>query len=337
MSSRKNGRGSDALRAAAILLLVTGDLRAAGGNVSDELTVGSLGATPGAPAAPYYSNRLNGSVDVNDALSLHLDTTFTRYSRTSDSSADDIFQLLLGGTWEPSEHVAIDVDGSVSPSSTMTTLEPATPAMPASPATLAGRERVRTSAVGALITAEYDTAGDGDLESAIDVTGGVASYSTTQATRSGPLRRRVLGPSETGALVQWRAAVGVTETLFRNTDAGVVGTYYVYNSDPTDSGYYGAAVFGRGAVVDGIPLEPLRYTLRPALLERFGDLHVRASFQYGGHVGGTGYSVLGGVKVQYRVSHPLKLWVAAYHEREIDGSGVGENIDWGSLGAMLYF
>lgn len=325
------GHGSAGIRAAAFLILVTTEPWAADGSAADELTVGSLGATPAAPAAPYFSNRLSGSIDASEAWSFRLDTILTRYSRTPDRSADNIFQFVLGGTWEPDDHVSIDVDGNISPPSTTTILAPATATTPA------GRYKERTSSLGAVISAGYDTAGDSNLESAIDLTGGVASYATTQRQRATVAGRRVAGPSTSAALLQWRAAIGVTETLFRDTDVGLVGTYYAYSTDPTDTGYYGAQVFGRGAVMDGIPLEPLRYSVRPIVVQRFGDLQLRASFQYGEHVDGAGYDVFGGLKGQYRFSHAVKVWIAGYHGRDIDGSGVGENIDWGTVGAMLYF
>jgi hypothetical protein len=271
-------------------------------------------------------------VDFSDATSLHLDTIFTHYGRTEDSAADNILQFILGGTWEPNDHVAIDVDGSISPPSTTTAPAAASPGLPA------GRYKERTSSLGALVSAEYDTAGESNLESAVDLTAGVTKYSTTQRRRSGVAGSRVSGPAQGAALAQWKMALGVTETLCEDTDLGVTGTYYLYSADPTDSGYYGAAVFGRGATaIDGIPLEPLRYAIRPSVVQRFGDLQVRASFQYGGHVDGAGYGVLGGVKIQYRIMRPLKVWVLGYHEHEIDGAGVGENIDWGSLGGTLYF
>jgi hypothetical protein len=327
---RSKGHGSAGIRAATFLILATTEPWAADGTATDELTVGSLGATSAAPAAPYFSNRLGGSVDASETVSLRLDTILTHYSRTPDRSADNIFQFVVGGTWEPDDHVSIDVDGNISPPSTTTTLAPATTGAPA------GRYKERTSSVGAVISAAYDTAGESDLESAIDLTGGVTSYSTTQRQRA-VAGLRAAGPTASVALVQWRGAVGVTETLFRNTDVGLVGTYYAYNADPTDTGYYGAQVFGRGAVMDGIPLEPLRYSVRPIVVQRFGDLQIRASFQYGAHVDGAGYGIFGGLKGQYRFSHAVKAWIAAYHGRDIDGSGSGENIDWGSVGAMLYF
>jgi hypothetical protein len=325
------GHGSAVIRAAAFLILATKEPWAAEGNAADELTVGSLGATSAAPAAPYFSNRLSGSVDASETVSFRIDTILTHYSRTPDRSADNIFQLVLGGTWEPDDHLSIDVDGNISPPSTTTQLTPATAGTPE------GRYKERTSSGGAVISGAYDTAGESDLESAIDLTAGVTSYSTTQRQRTGVVGARVSGPSASAALVQWRGAVGVTETLFRNSDVGLVGTYYLYSADPTDTGYYGAQVFGRGAIMDGIPLEPLRYSVRPIFVQRFGDLQLRASFQYGEHVDGAGYGMFGGLKGQYRFSHAVKVWIAGYHGREIDGSGSGENIDWGSVGAMLYF
>lgn len=296
----------------------------------DEITFGALESTKTLPKTPYFSNRLGGSVDASEEVRLRLDTTFTHYDREAQTSATNVFQLLFGGTWEPNDHLSFDGDVYWSPQSATVTSTPRSPGVPAE------RSTARTSSGGAAISGEYDTATDGDFDTAVDLTLGVTRYSTTQAMRLG---RGLLatGTSEKEALVQARASLGVTETILLNTDVGLVGTYYLYNRDPTQSGYYGASVFGRGVVSDGIPLEPMRWSVRPTVLERFGAFHVIASFQYAGDVDSSGHSVLFGLKLQYKFSRVVKAWVSAYHQAETLPSSEVQKIDFGSLGATVSF
>lgn len=296
--------------------------------ITEELTLGALGALQSVPRTPFLSNRLGGALDVSEQAYLRLDTTLTHYAQVPGTSATNVFQVLFGGTWEPNDHLSFDGDVYLSPRSSTVTRSASAPAQ---------RSVARTSSVGAAIGGEYDTATDGDLDTAVDLTVGLTRYTTTQATRYGRGKLQATGPTEEGALAQGRVALGATETILRNTDVGFVGTYYFYDRDPMNSGYYGANVFGRGAVSDGIPLEPMRYSLRPTLLERLGSFTAVLSFQYAEDVHDSGHSLLFGAKLQYRFSRAAKAWLSANHQVETLPTSEVEKIDSGSVGATFYF
>ena len=317
-------------RAVLVVLLFGASARAH--DVSDELTVGALASNQSRGSEPYLSDRLGVAGDASDTVTLSVDGTFTRYFKEKKLPAENIYQLAAAVDWEASEHVALGLDGRVSPPSTAVTR--ATSGAGASTADVLVRSR--TSLLAAEASAEYDTAGDGPTESILDGALSLASYSTTQTARraAAPAIRTKATPS---ALAQWRASVGFTEVLHDDTEAELSGSYYLYSTDPTGTGYFGASVFGRESVSDGLPLEPLRFAVRPAVRQRFGVVKLSAFFQYGRYVDSEGWNALAGVKSQVKVGADWKLWLAVNVQRDALASSEILWIPWGSVGARLAF
>jgi hypothetical protein len=234
----------------------------------------------------------------------------------------------------PTDHLAFDASGFVSPQSI--TVEHGVQVSETSK----GSVRDKTSSFGFDVGAEYDTAGATNAESAIELSVGASSYSTTQAVRvrnaklsTGSAR---LGAPEEAALVQWRADANFIETLFEDTDVSLLGTYYLYNRATAATGYYGASVFGR-SVDDGIPVAPLQYSVRPSLTQRFGALQLRAYAQYGAYRYG-GSSLGAGLKAQYKFTSALRAWLAANLQRDRgDATGIAVDFLSASIGLRFLF
>jgi hypothetical protein len=189
--------------------------------------------------------------------------------------------------------------------------------------------RSRTSLLGAGISAEYDTAGDGPFETVVDTEAAVSSFSTTQ-------RSRLLGRVTPSSLAQYRFSAGVTEVFWEDVETELDGSYYAYSEDAGNTGYFGPSVFGRGSVSDGLPLEPLRWSVRPTLRKRFGPVKLSAFFQYGSYVDALGWSAMGGLKAMVKVSETVKFWASANFQRDRDSTGDTLSIPWGSLGVRVY-
>jgi hypothetical protein len=200
-----------------------------------------------------------------------------------------------------------------------------------------GAVRDKTSSFGFGLGAEYDTAGDSDAESVLGLAVGTTAYSTTQRARIGKGAARVLGPAQASSLLQWRVTASCTETLFEDSDLGISASYYLYSRDPTQSGLYGPAVLGRVAPGDGIPIEPLQYSLRPNLAHRFGPLRFSAYGQLGHYFGGEGWSWIGGLKLRYRFSDMVAAWLSGNLQQDDYASGDDLRILWASAGARLVF
>jgi hypothetical protein len=319
-------RSNAFLRAPSFALLLGGALArsAAASDVSDELTAGALSSSSARGSAPFLSDRIGGAVDVGDPLSVSADATFTRYFRSKGASAENILQLAAATDFSPSDHLSFGADIRGSPPSSTSITD----------ATTGARQTSRSSLVGGGLSAEYDTAGDGNAESIADGYAGLTSFWTTQRARAGRGMPSMAAGSP-AALLQWRLSLGFTEVLWRDTEVGLTGTYFAYSEDPTDTGYYGPSVLGRGGVSEGVPLEPLRWALRPSVRQRFGPVRLGATVQYGRYVENVGFSVMFAVKATFRVSDALRLWAQVGFQRDGDDSGESLSVPWGSVGARV--
>lgn len=295
-------------------------------DVSDELTVGALSSSTFRTSSPFMSDRLETTLDPTEKLSLSAEGTFTRYFKENRVPAENIFQFSLAGDYEPNDHWSFGIDGRASPPSTAVSPTPAGPV------------RSRTSLLGAGLSVEYDTVGEDDprppdqrkFETVVESSLALTEYSTTQ-------RSRVAGTSSPASLTQLRVSAGVTEVFWRTTETGMFASYYAYSSDPTSTGYFGASVFGRESVSEGLPLEPLRWSLRPSVRQRFGVLHLGAYVQYGRYVGDAGWNGVVGLKAQIKASLAWRIWASANLQRDVESTGERLLIPWASIGARVVF
>jgi predicted porin len=115
----------------------------------------------------------------------------------------------------------------------------------------------------------------------------------------------------------------VTMTAWTDTDFTLAGDYYHYQQDPAAVGYYSVAFVGRSANFgNGVPIAPLRFSVRPEVLHRFGAFSVKLWVTAGHYVSGTGESTTGlGAKLQYKFTKKFRLWVTATGQRDIDQNG----------------
>ncbi len=300
------------------LIILSFSARASAIDVSDELTAGALSSNLQRSTSPYLSDRLGTGADATKALSLSADGTYTRYFRANHVPGENIFQFLGAADYEISDHLSFGLDLRGSPPSTAVT------------PTATGSVKSRTSLVGAGASAEYDTAGDGDFETIAESYVGLTSYSTTQKARSST-------KGSPSSLLQWRASLGVTEIFFRETEGRVFASYYAYSTDPGGTGYFGASVFGREAVGEGLPLEPLRWSLRPSVEQRLGPVKLIGFFQYGHYVDELGWNVAVGLKAQVKVNDAWRVWASINFQRDVESTGENLSIPWGALGARVFF
>jgi hypothetical protein len=289
--------------------------RARASDVGDELTLGEIRS--GGTATPFWSDRLDGAVDLSDQVALDLSAGLTHYSQSPQSRPGDILQFGAGTSWLVNDHLALDADVFVSPQNmSVERGVPVTATRMVQGRTVSrtaiGAERDKTSSYGFAIGADYDTAGDSDAESAVGLSLAATSYSTTQRQRA--RTQTMFGDPERASLWQWRLLGSFTETLWRDTDLGLAAAYYFYSRDPSQSGYYGTAVFAR-SVSDAIPVEPLEFSIRPSVAQNFGPFRLRGYVQYGRYRESGDYSELGGIKAQYKFSHMVRAWLSGSVQR----------------------
>jgi hypothetical protein len=336
------------------LLLALISRTALASDLSDEASAGTTIPASNTPKTTFLSDRLGGRLDVSDAFVVSLDAIWTRYDSHTGVPAANVFNFLLGGDWDATEHWTFGAELHGSPRSTT---------KQAIPVFLRRGEGGKAIVVadswsyGGALSAEYDTAGESAWESNIALDVGLTDYASVQdltavrttlgerlsgaqieefcATHSCPaaLRRALLGQSS--SLLQARATLEFTETIFDNTDVGAAGNYYAYSIDPAAAGYYELTSFGRTLLGDGFPFEPLRYSVRQTVVERIGILRLSGFFQYGHYASENGHALLGSAKLQVAPLPGLKTWIFADLERDLPETTAPFTTVWGGLGLMV--
>ena len=365
---------------AVALLAGTGVARAGeaafpGGNeISDELGVASSPPTPTSPRATQVANSVDALLDLGRGLSLDLGVDAVRLRPTEAAAGAPptrgatIWTFTAGLIWEIGEHLTLDGSVHASPAAELTTdftaeyrhLVGAAVRTDLVDAALVSR----SSSAGALLAATWDTAGDADAETAVDLGVGLEHLSSEQRLEAP--RDRLTGAPVTldelinscrlfpgrcpralvGALVLSGRAVpvllnqvslraGVVETLWRDTDLGLSASWYLYDRDPTEVGYFGLAAAGRGGASGAIPIAPLRWSVRPSATRRLGAWTLRLELQHGVYASGEGRLDALAARVQVRFTRSFRMWLAAGGQRDVDYAGTVTTVRSASLGALF--
>ncbi len=368
------------IAAAAALLAGPGVARAdgasfPGGNeLSDELGVASSPPTPGSQRATQVANSLDALLDLGRGLNLDLGVDAVRLTPTGaapgapPTRGATIWTFTAGLIGEFGEHLTLDASVHASPAADLTTdftadyryLAGGTVRTDQVEAALVSR----SSSAGALLAATWDTAGDSDAETAVDLGVGLEHFSSEQRLEAP--RDRQTGATVTldelvnscrlfpgrcpralvGALLLSRRAApvllnqvalraGAVETLWRDTDLGLSGSWYLYDRDPTEAGYFGLAAAGRTGTGGAIPIAPLLWSVRPSATRRLGAWTLRLELQHGVYASSEGRLDALAAKVQLRFTRAFRMWVTAGGQRDVDFAGTVTTVRSASLGALL--
>ena len=340
-----------------------------GNSVADEVGVASGQSTPDAPRSGQVSESLWAVLDLGKGWALDLSAGITSIEATRGilgrefgSRGATVLDFGTGVSWEASDHVMLGLSLGLSPSSRL--VNDTTVAF----TTLTGQTAIANALLeattrmtsGALLFS-YDTAGDSDLESAVDAGLGVNHFDTSQriAAVRGPggtvvtadellnqcrirtCSRQLLGllRERPASVSQVEARLAITETLWEDTDIGLGGSWFLYDRDPTEVGFFSLMSAGRGAIAfgAGVPLAPLQWRIRPEVAHRFGDLVVKLWLAHGAYVSGEGTSDVLGARLQVRLARSFRMWLSASRQRDRDAGGNSAAFNQVALGAMLLF
>lgn len=339
-------------------------------SISNELGVGSSQANPRNPRTGFIYDRIGGVADASESVSLRFDVTLTHDDATKPTqgasfgdTGGNIFAGAFGVDWSPTEHFPLSAEIDFSPRSTQSSDATVTFDVGSTSSNADALLKATSSSLGFLVGAGYETAGEGDFESAANSTFSLTHYSTTQlitdvATANGPVDRqqllayctrtrslgagcRQLGPAlraEAADLNQFRLGASFTETFLQNTDLSVGGAYYLYDKDPSQVGYFSIASVGRSvALGNGIAVAPMHYSARSDLLQRIGIFSAGIWYQYGQYVPGDGYGHSAGLKLQCKLSKAVKLWASGTWQRDFDAQDNGQTSTTVALGGRYAF
>ena len=322
---------------------------------------GETESAPTDPPTPEATAGVAGSISVADTASIELRAGYTHDFRTPramgaqfGTSADDVWLFGIGATWFPDDHWLLTGGFNGSPPNTSRTDTDVSLDTTASGKTSTVTDDALLQTVGSeagfSFSASYDTAGESNYEStfllnvagtelwssqklldlvqdgAVDTTAGLKTYcagsgkATTECKRIGPALKQQPADLDSLAL-----NLGFSEQLFQDTDVSVGGTYYLYNEDPTQVGYFNVAARGRlqSGVSDatrataatsfgeGVPVEPFLWTVNVGLAHSFGSFRLAASCTYGQYYDDTGNEIAFGLRASYKFTKHWKVTATA--------------------------
>lgn len=341
------------MRAVLAMIVLALPAVAYGDGAATELSAGATAQSKQTPATRWVADKLGAFYEPTESWQLRVDVTGTH-------AATDILLANVGIEFDPDESWSLRLVGGYSPSST--TSAPTTVQVDTMRGTVDATAQLASTSgsMSAAAWLGYDTANDGDFETSVLVTATVNRFDllqqiTSVTDKAGDMigvqqikdfcATHMCSPQLVSALAaqpatlgQLAVEAGVTETLWRDTDAGVSGAYYAYDKDPTQVGYVSVGTIGKTASFGGgAPVAPLLFTVMPSVIHRWGDLMALASFTYGQYVDREGYDLTPALRLQYKLKFDggsrLKLWMKVAGSRDIvQGSKVSSA--QGALGAQ---
>lgn len=304
----------------AVLFLTTG--ARASNSITAEIGGGQSKPTPTIASAPFEYQKLSGRWQATDTLSIASSLRLTHDFAGAPvdgtvlrTASDWVWQGTLGASFDASEHVALGLDVSGSPTSRRDVASALSYAGAAgSTSTLDASMKTNGWNAGAAFDVQYDTF-DEDEEHAVDATfdvgagythyasdqtlaaveepGGVVQVETlasrcTNVTTPQCQAYAAAGKDKASRLEQARLGATVTFTLWDRTEVGLDVGYYLYDrGKPGEAGFFdapidrGAREVGSATWGAGMPLLPPRWTMRPELGHRWDWITVRAYYQFG--------------------------------------------------------
>jgi hypothetical protein len=327
---------------------------ASANTVREEAAVNTVKPTAVNPQSGSFTDSLTGTIDLSSEWTLNVGGSLTLQGPTPAlqrgqfaESGSAVTFFTAGADWLVNENLTLGAEVQVSPRSTQYAGATMTLRQPSGTEIAADAlVRSQTSQASAAVNLSWDSPGDSAVEWSYGASVDFTHYDVDQnipAVRladgttiaSSTLRQdttaycqahpalRNCGQAVLAALRATpvpldseRLSGGVTATLFRDTDVTLSGDYYLYEEDPGRIGFFSLAAAGRTA---GVPIAPLRFLVRPELVQRVGGFSAKLWVQAGEYMPGTGQSTAGaGLKVQYKFTREFRGWVTVSGQRDVD-------------------
>jgi hypothetical protein len=318
----------------------------------DEVSAGSQPQTATTPKSTWLADKVAAMWDPGERWQLRVDFTATRdfgvrpVAMPTANDTTDIFLVNAAAEYNPDDQVSIKLVGGYSPQSTMFsgTTVPFTTRTGMNVDANAALQATSGSYSGGVLFG-FDSGTTRDVEASLTLLVNATEYDTRQQIVA--LQDRAGGnldvqqlrdycaatkcPAQLAAalaggdaqLAQVALEATAALTLERNTDIGIDATYYAYDRDPTQVGYFSLAAVGRASSLGGgIGIAPYSYTVAPDVVVRIGGLMSMASVSYGKYVDDEGWDVTGSLRVQYKLKlahgKRVKLWGRVLASRDVD-------------------
>ncbi|MBI5546660.1 MAG: hypothetical protein HY901_22485 [Deltaproteobacteria bacterium] len=340
-----------------------------GGSVSSDLSFNGTGRNPNNPRTGALSCTVTGALELTDRVAAELSLGATASLPTRAVAGESfgarggtVLTLAPAFDFQLSDHFYLGLSGFVSPKSTLRADSQMSFEALNVPVAADVLLESKTASQGLHLLAGFDTDGESNLETSIAA--GVAAMHLATEQRilavRGPAgrefktediltycathvctRQMVALLESVGAADLWQLGLSLSliETLFQSTEVGLSFSYFLYDHDPTEVGYFSLASVGRSSVSfgDGVPLAPMHWSLRPEASHRFGNLQLRVWYQRTRYVADEGHGDVVGLKAQYRLSKSWRLSLTASGAQEKDAEGNGSRAGTVAVGVKWRF
>jgi hypothetical protein len=289
---------------------------------------------------------VTGAWDLSPSWAVFGLATYTRdlatRTETTASSGSNIFRFSLGVQWLPHPQWMLMLAANGSPPSAQVN---ATTRVVQEP--LTGEPRLvdvvidsRSSNLGGQLLVAWMSDGDGPVQSTLDFGGAATRFDIVQRLRlpdtpgaqllRANCERRAsefcqLIEGASTPLWQARLSAGYTATLREKTDLGLDASVFLYDRDPAEVGYFSVVNVGRDELGAGVPVSPLRFTVRPAVTHRFEKFTLRASYQWGLYASDLGVLHTVAAKLTWKVTPAWRLSLSLVGQLDVDATRTFEN------------
>jgi hypothetical protein len=334
--------------------------------------------TPPSASSPVGGSSgasLTGSYDLTEELSIDAGFGIARPVASpptqgvpDKTSGGTVVNLSLGSSWFYGDHWFFMGAASLSPKST--SLDSTTVSMQDGKTTqdVPALIKADSASTGLLLSTSYATDGESNAETEVALTFGGTHLSTTQKLQDlGTVdlqklkdfckaggkgskvckRNAALFNASTELLNMMSVGVLVTETLFGKTDVLLGGSYYLYDRDPNEVGYFTVATAGKGikpggnergaSFGTGIAIAPSLWASTLGVAHKFGDLRLTVIGGYGSYVDDGGNSRSVTLKAAYKINAVWRVLASASAQGDVDEAGAGTTSYSGSATVRCMF
>jgi hypothetical protein len=303
-------------RCVAALLLNIAPAHVRANQIGEETSIGTVNTNAGFNAN-YISDHVEIELALSNAWLLSGAAIVTHYEPAGAFQISDILHFGLGCGWQPSEQFELDLDGYVSPPSTMLEANFADPTV------------LRTDNVsfGGELSAVYATPGASEPQLSFDGSFGATHYAAGESVVSG----EPAGFYENSQLLRLHGSATIKASFGKLTSLEVAGAYYGYVSDSVD------ADGQRVTIADGVLLEPTRYTLSAELTHKLGDFYLAGHLRYASYIAQEGFSWSGGLKLHWALDTTVGVAVAAERQSALFSNGERWDVYAATFSAIFDF
>jgi len=301
-------------------------------------------------------------------------------AKVKDSSA---FALGVGASWIPgfgwnaAEHWSIDFGlgfspRSVSQSGTTIAFESTGPAGKTTAYDAEALLKSASSSADLGLGVNYDTNGDSNFETSLSIGLWPNRVVSTQSieeiqTKDGKTqtaeqvqqqcantakkpqlaktckRLMPLLKAQDAAIVTMPVMVSLSETIYSDTTVSVGGTWYLYNKDPNEVGYFTFAQQGKQASApkgsasfgSGIAVAPYQWAGSASVGHKLGPLKLTAGFGFSKYLEDAGNYRSLALKIAWKINDRFRFNAAVSNQWDTDSDGASTR-SWSVSGGLRY-